>query len=274
MVSSFLTFLPFKVEYTYEGDCMIYIDLVVIINLFMNYLVLLSTGIILVRMTKLKKIFLASTIGCIPLIFLFININKIPLFIINFLFGIIMSIIAFNYKDIFYTFKNVLYMYFISIFISGGLYLINTNIFPKLDNSILSFVTLIVISPLITIIYLKIIKSIKNFNSNYYQVDIYLKDKPIITLNAYLDTGNKLTSPYNGKPVILVAKKSIMYDPPKTILVPYHTIDSHSMINCFSPEKIYIHDVGVRRRVLIAIIDEVPIEDAQCILNEKLLERI
>ena len=165
-------------------------------------------------------------------------------------------------------------MYFISLFISGGIYLINTNFFPELDNSFISFIILITISPIITYTYLKSIKNIKTLNSNYYQVDIYLKDKPIITLNAYLDTGNKLFSPYNGKPIILIAQKSITYNPSKTILVPYHTINSRSMLKCFSPEKIYIHNVGVRKRVLIALINEVPIENAQCILNERLLERI
>lgn len=253
---------------------MVYIDLVVIVDLFMNYLTIITTGIILMRKTKFKKIFLSSIIGCIPLMFLFLNVNRIEVFIINFFFSIIMSIIAFKYKDIIYTLKNVLYMYFTSIFLSGGIYLININFLQQFNNKILSLAILIVISPLLTVIYSKSLKNIKNINSNYYQVDIYLKGKPMITINTYLDTGNKLTDPYTGKPIILVSKNSINYNPTKTILVPYNTIDNHSMLTCFSPEKIVIHGIGIKKRVLIAQIDEIPIENAEGILNEKLLERI
>ena len=253
---------------------MIYVDLVVIIDLFMNYLVLISTGIILNRITKLKKAFLSSVIGCIPIIFIFINTNKIILFARSILFAIMMSWISFSYKDIIYTLRNVLYMYFISIFLAGGIYLINTNFFPKINSNIFSFVILITISPILSIIYIKSIKKIKIINSNYYKVDIYLKDKPVMRLNGYLDTGNKLVDPYTGKPIILVSKKNITYQPKKFILVPYNTIDNEGILCCFRPEKLYIHGVGERTKVLIGIINEVKIENAECILNERLIERI
>ena len=95
---------------------MIYIDLLIIMDLILNYIVLLSTGILLNRLTKLKKVFLSSVIGTIPLVFLFLSISNILLFIITFIFAFIMSIISYNYKDIIYTFKNIFYMYLISIF--------------------------------------------------------------------------------------------------------------------------------------------------------------
>ena len=185
-----------------------------------------------------------------------------------------MSIIAFGYKDIIYTLKNVIYMYFISIFLAGSLYLVNTNILPNIDNYLLNFIILLILSPIITFFYLKNLKNIKNINSNYYEVDIYLKDKPVITINAYLDTGNKLIDPYTFKPIILVSKKVLDYIPNKYVFVPYNTIDSSGMLKCFSPEKIYIHNIGNRKKVLIGIIDDVKIENAMGILNQKLIERI
>lgn len=253
---------------------MVYVDLLVIEDLFLNYIVLLGTSILLNRTTNLKKIFLSSVIGLIPLVFLFTNLNKITVFIINFLFSIPMSLIAFKFKDILYTIKNILYMYFISIFLAGSLYLINTNFLPDINSYILNVLILLILSPIITYIYLKSLSKIKNINSNYYHVDIYLKDKPKITLNGYLDTGNKLIDPYTFKPIILVSKKIINYSPSKYIFVPYNTIDSEGIIKCFKPEKIYIDKVGYRTKVLIGLIDSVNIEGADCILNQKLIERI
>ena len=241
---------------------MIYVDLLVIEDLILNYVIIISTGI------------LSSVIGTIPLIFLFLNINNICIFLLIFLFSFIMSVIAFNYNDIIYTIKNIIYMYSISIFLAGSIYLINTNLLPQINNNLLNFIILVVLSPIITYIYIKIIKKLKNNYSNYYMIDIYLKDKPKITLNAFLDTGNKLIDPYTHKPIILVSRSNIDITNEKTILVPYNTIDNHSLLTCVFPNKIFIHKIGYCRKCLIGIIDRVGIEGANCILNQEVLERI
>ena len=104
-------------------------------------------------------------------------------------------------------------------------------------------------------------------------MDIYFKDKPKITINGFLDTGNFLKDPYSHKPIILVSKNLVNITNEKVILVPYHTIDNQSIIKCFSPQKIHIDKIGDRNKVLLGLIDNINIEGADCILNKKLLER-
>lgn len=253
---------------------MVYVDLLIIEDLFLNYIILLGTDLLLKRITKFKKLFLSSVIGLIPLVFLFTNISNQLINIITFLFSIIMSIIAFKYKNILYTIKNIIYMYFISIFLAGSIYLINTNFLPNINNYLLKIIILLLLSPIITYIYINSLNKIKIINSNYYLVDIYLKDKPKITLNAYLDTGNKLIDPYTFKPIILVNKNHFSYNPDKYLIVPYNTIDNEGIIKCFKPEKIYINKVGYRKNVLIGLVDNLNIEGTDCLLNQKLIERI
>lgn len=250
---------------------MIYVDLLVIQDLLMNYIILITTGILLNRITKFKKLFLSSVIGTIPLILLFINTSKLIVFAINFFFSIIMSIISYKYKDIIYTLKNTFYMHINSIFVAGSLYFINTSFLPRMNSYFSNTTILTLLSPLITYIYLKSISNLKINYSNYYKIDIYLKDKPKITITSFLDTGNKLKDPYTNKPIILISQKLININNEKIILVPYNTIDSHGLLKCFSPEKIYIHKIGYRKNVLIGIIAEVGIEGADCILNQKIL---
>ena len=185
-----------------------------------------------------------------------------------------MSLIAYGYSDIKYTIKNTIYMYFISIFLAGTIYLITTKFMSNINNQLSCIIILIVISPIISFFYIKSLKKIKNINSNYYYLDIYLKDLPTVTLTAYLDTGNKLIDPYMHYPIILVSTKYLSYKPSKTILVPYNTIDSHGLLSCFKPDKVYIHNIGYRKKILIGLINEVGIEGAECILNQELLERI
>ena len=253
---------------------MIYIDILVIEDIILNYITLLGTGILLNRITNIKRILISSIIGIVPVAFLLTSTGKLMLNIINFLILIVISIISFDYKNIIYTFKNILYIYFISIFLAGSIYLINTNYLPKINSDILKITIYILISVISTYIYIKNLKKLTQNNSTYYKIDIYLKDEPKVTLMSFLDTGNKLMDPYSKKPIILVSKNKINISNKKTILVPYNTIDNHGLIKCFSPEKIYIDKVGYKKRLLIGLIDKVNIENADCIMNEKLLERI
>ena len=253
---------------------MVYIDLLVIQDLIYNYVILLGVSILLTRITNLKKIFLSSTIGTIPLIFLFLNVNNIIMSFISLFFSIIMSIISFSYKDILYTIKNIFYMYTTSIFIAGSINLINVNLLPTTNNYLLTVIILIIISPIITYIYIKSISKFKNNYSNYYKVDIYLKEEKKITVTAFLDTGNKLIDPYKRRPIILINKSLIDTQNKKIILVPYNTVNNSDLLKCIIPKKIFIHNIGYRTNFLIGLMDEVNIEGVDCILNQKLLERI
>ena len=253
---------------------MVYVDLLVIQDLIYNYVILLGISLLLTRITNIKKIFLSSAIGTIPLIFLFINISNQLNFFISFIFSIIMSLITFSYKDIIYTIKNIFYMYSISIFLAGGINLINVNLLPNIDNLILNVIILIILAPIITYIYIKSINNYKNNYSNYYKVDIYINDDEKLTLSAFLDTGNKLIDPYKHRPIILINKKLIETKDKKILLVPYNTINTNDLLKCIIPKQIYIHNIGYKTNFLIGLMDEITIDGVDCVLNQKLLERI
>lgn len=252
---------------------MVYVDLLVIQDLIYNYVILVSVGILLTRVTKIKKLFLSSTIGTIPLIFLFTNINKPLIFFLTFIFSIIMSITAFSYKDIIYTLKNLFYMYTTSIFIAGSINLINTNFLPNIDSYLLNVIILIILAPITTSIYISSSKKIKNNYSNYYKVDIYLKEQDKLTITAFLDTGNKLIDPYKRRPIILINKALITTQNSKILLVPYNTVNNNDLLKCIVPNKIFIHNIGYRTNFLIGLMDEINIEGVDCILNPKLIEK-
>ena len=253
---------------------MVYVDLLVIQDLIYNYVILLSVSLLLTRITEIKKIFLSSVIGTIPLIFLYLNINNNLNFLITVLFSIIMSIITFSYKDIIYTLKNVIYMYLISIFIAGGINLININFLPNIDSYLLNVIILILIAPILTLIYIKSITEFKNNYSNYYKVDIYIDDSEKITVTAFLDTGNKLIDPYKHRPIIILNKSLIDISNKKILLVPYNTVNTNDLLKCIIPKKIFIHNIGYKKNFLIGLMDEINIDGVECILNPKLIERM
>ena len=96
----------------------------------------------------------------------------------------------------------------------------------------------------------------------------------ILTLTAFLDTGNKLIDPYKGRPIILIKKSLINTNNKKILLVPYNTLNNNDLLKCIVPTKIFIHNIGYKTNFLIGLMDGVNIEGVDCILNPKLLERI
>lgn len=238
----------------------------------------MTVSIILKRNISIFRIILGALLGALSIFILFININSIELFIIKVLISILMCLVAFKYKDIKYTLTNISYLYMISIILGGFLYLLNIEFSYKNNGLIffhknlsVNYYLLLLISPVIIYLYIRQSLKLKMNYSNYYKVDIYLKNKKVLKLNGYLDTGNKLYDQYKNRPIILVYSKFLNYDYQDLILVPYETLNNRGIIKCFKPNKIVINDV-VYQDVLVGISKEkFKIDGIDCILHRDLI---
>lgn len=259
----------------------VYIEVVIIINFIIDFILLFGVCLILRRQTNLKRLILSSVIGSLTIISMFYNISGLLLFIIKLFTSLIMVIICCKFKSMKYTIKNIFYLYTLSIILGGTIYLISIEIISKykelsfLSNGVyINLIILLIFSPLIIYIYIKQIKQIKNTYSNYYNIDIYLKDKTKTSLTGYLDTGNHLTDPYKNRPIILVNKDKIKINYDNFLLVPYDSLNNHGLLKCIIPDKIYIDNVGIKTNFLIGISeDTINIEGVDCILHSSLMER-
>lgn len=259
----------------------VYIEVVLLINFIIDFILLFGVCLILRRQTNLKKLIVSSLVGSITMLCMFYNIDGLLLFIIKLFTSVIMVIICCGFKGIKYTLKNMFYLYTLSIILGGGIYLIGIEIISKyhelnfLSNGVyLNFIVLLIFSPLIIFVYVRQIKQIKNTYSNYYNIDIYLKDNTKTSLTGYLDTGNHLIDPYKNRPIILVNKDKIKFSYDNILLVPYDTLNNHGLLKCIIPDKIYIDNVGIKTNFLIGISEEkINIEGVDCILHTSLMER-
>lgn len=259
----------------------IYIELVILINFIIDFILLFGICILLRRQTNLKRLILSSLVGSITIIVNYYNISNYYLLFIKIFISLIMVIICFKYKNIKYTFKNLFYLYTLSIFLGGSMYLVSTSIIQKyselsfLKNGVYSnLFVLVILSPLIIFIYVKEFKNIKTKYNNYYNIDIYFKDKSKTSLTGYLDTGNHLTDPYKNRPIILVNKSKIKFNYDNILLVPYDSLNNHGLLKCIIPDKIYIDSIGIKTNFLIGISEEdIKIEGVDCILHSSLMEK-
>lgn len=239
----------------------IYIDLVCLLNVFLDFILLMSVSITLTRNTKLKRIILGSLIGGASTLLLFININNVILFLFKIILGIIMTLVTFGYKDIRYTFNNLFYLLTISFSVGGVMYLF-------LDKKIYNYLFLIIGFLIVCFIYVKQSKKLKNNYNNYYHIDLYLKNKKI-SLTGYLDTGNKLYDNYKHRPIILTDKK-IEYDLEDIIYVPYVSLNSESILKCIKIDKIVINNHIFKNYLLGLSNRKFRIDGVNCLLHSKM----
>ena len=238
-----------------------YIDLFFIFNVIMDYIIIMSTSILLKRRTNHIRMILSSLIGGISSLVLFTSLNKIVIEIVSI---VIMVLISFGYKGIRYLINNILYMYILSTLLGGIIYLFNI----KVSNSIfLTYLIIIVISIEIMILYIKENKKMRSIYNNYYKVDIYFKDREKLSLIGFVDTGNNLYDPYKKRPVIIVHNKYIKED--KYILVPYHTINGNGLLKCIKPDIIFIDGIGYKGNVLIGFSDSFNFGDGVDVILHK-----
>ena len=233
--------------YDLIGDAMkVYYDLVLILNIVFDFLLLLTTSIVLKRNVKWYRLVLGSLIGGISTFALFIDIGSVGLFLLKFLISVGMVLVVFSFKDIKYFFNNLLYLYVCSIVLGGFLYLLNVEFGYKHEGLVffhnglsINVIVLIIFSPVILYIYIRQCKKLKLNYNNYYKVNLWYHNKEY-KFNAFLDTGNKLYDPYKKRPIILINTKKIKFRYEDSILVPYKTASGNSILKCLVADKIVI----------------------------------
>jgi len=253
----------------------LYLDLIFFINIWFDFLLLLSVSILLKRNTKFKRIIFGSLFGGLTILILFIDLNSIELFIYKIIISILMIIITFSYKNIKYTLINLGYFYLTSIILGGGMYLLNDTFSYKSKGMLLysngfevNYIVLVLLSPLIIIFYIKNSLNLKNNYSNYHSVDILYKNK-LYHLNGYLDTGNNLYDIYKGRGVILI-KCNISYKEENIIYVPYVSLNHEGVVKCLKPDRLYVDKVLFDNYLIGISDDDFKIDGIDCILHSKM----
>ena len=107
----------------------IYVDLIFFLNFMFDFILLITTNIVLKRKSSLKRITLGSLIGSLTIIVLFVPLTTLSLFILKILLSISIMLITFGYKDLKYTLTNLFYFYI--LFITNTLVYLLIEIQPR-----------------------------------------------------------------------------------------------------------------------------------------------
>ena len=247
----------------------IYVDGLLFLNFFFDFLLLLSVSIILKRNVSIFRVMIGAFIGSLTILILFFKITSFELFLIKVYLSIIMCLVSFGYKDLKYTLKNILFLYLVSIILGGFLYMINIEFGYKnkglvfINNEFsLNVIFLIIFSPIVLYIYVKEMKNYKAKIGNYYKVNIYI-GKKVLNLNGYLDTGNTLK--YKGRLVILTNIKNSFKN--KIYMIPYMGASGYGVLECIRVRKVEVLDLGVFEDVYLGFSKTLNLKEADVLLN-------
>lgn len=247
----------------------LYLDVIFIINIWFDFLILLCVSLLLKRNIKFKRIIFGSLFGSLTFFLLFLKLNSSLLILYKLIISILICIITFSFKNLKYTFNNLLYFYLVSIILGGGIYLLNNSFKNILTlNSSLNYLILLIISPIIIFIYLSQTKNFRNNYSNYHKVDILYKNK-LYHLNGYLDTGNNLFDPYKKRKIILV-KLNIKYDDTSIIYTPYESLNNVGVIKCLKVDKLFVDKKEFNNYLIGLSNDNFRIDGIDCILHNSM----
>ena len=247
----------------------VYVDLVFILNVWLDFIIVLAVSFILKKDTSIIRILLSSIVGSFSIFFLFIELNNLELFLFKFLVSLFIILIAFRFRSLNSFCEELIYFYMVSIILGGFITIIKDYV--KCNSFVSNFILLSIVTPIILYFYYKKVKKINNHYNNLYNVDLYYKNN-IYKFKAFLDTGNRLYDQYRRRPIVLIYTNEIKYDYTKGILVPFETANGSSVIRCLEADKIIINNEIVRKKVIFGLSTEkFNITDVDMILHNDLI---
>ena len=271
----------------------VYIDVLIAVNIIVDYFLLLLAGRFLNLKPKSSRVIISAIVGGLFSIYIFFpHISAFVDAIYKLLTCILMSFIAFGYKNI-KTFTRCTCVLFAVSFIYGGVMLALVNIVPLkvllVYNSVVYYdispITLIIFTGIfyITAILLKSILKKNNPLAKTCVIEISfngLESK----FDAIFDTGNSAKDIISGSDVLIVDKKSVgalikgePRDFPKAYrLIPVSTVSGTKLLEAVRCEKakLYLNDKKLILNKPILAISETSLDkEYSVLLNPELLTK-
>ena len=206
----------------------IYLDIVFVENMLMNYIIIFACGIVVRQEVKKVRVLIGSLIGAVYTIVMYLNI--IPLysnFFMKMALSIVIVYVAFGPSSFRKLIKNLVIFYLVSFVFGGCVFALMYFIEPQLvqiKNGVFVGayplkVALIggVIAFVVVQVSFKIVKTKLSKRDMIYEIEVMINGKAG-KVKGLLDTGNLLKEPITGIPVVVVEHTSLFSILPDEIL--------------------------------------------------------
>lgn len=283
----------------------IYIDILIAVNLFINYILLLLTAKFLSLKWKSTRLIFGEILsGLYSLYILFPEINLFVSIVIKFMMALTIVWCVFGFKNIKSFIKITACFYTINFLFSGmmfGMWMLFRPNSMEMNNGIIYFdisPVVLIVSTIISYFIIEIFYRITGktpVKNSFYEVKINIENSPV-KLRAKVDTGNILREPFSNLPVIIVRKSTAEKIIPKKLLnllnnyftnntyditnyefkypvrmVPFRTVAGNGVLPAFKPKSI-INSEGISKEAYIAICSDSTLsEEIGALINPELI---
>ena len=260
----------------------IYLDVLIGVNVYINYLLLVLTARFAACRQVRGRIVLGALVGALSSCTILLDIpSKLLSALIKIITAVLMTIISFEIKSHRTLIKLILILTAVTFGFAGAMIGIK-NIMSTNNIAVSNFSVYLDISPvylilltLVCYVLLSLYSKLtarKNRQNSICRLTINNQGKSV-TLDALLDTGNTLTEPFSGLPVVVVSEKSIYHllpgevkgfdvsapSPTKNVrLIPFTSVGGEGLLRGFMPDSITVESEGREsstRNVYIAVSD-------------------
>ena len=281
----------------------IYVDVLFVLNLFLNYFLLLITArLSFQKISRIRFVF-GSVVGALyATIIFFLKVPFLILFLSKFSVALLITYISFTPKNVRILFHLGLIFLIIAILFGGVCYFIN-SVFSPVNMAVKNFTVYFNFSPVL-LIFLTIIVYIAITLLERFSNSMFLKESNYTvtishnfkncTLQGFMDNGNNLLDYFTNTPIVVCSfsniehlfsseerdlfknfslEKAVDYDK-KVRIVTVNTVASSGILPAFIPESFTLCSGNKRHsvdNVLIAVSNESSLANKPVILNPKLL---
>lgn len=278
----------------------VYADVLIVLNLFVNFFILQLTCRICKETYRFIRLIFAALVGAIFSLYIFLPKTGI---VTETMFRIMVSalivLLGFGFDSIKSFIRRIGVFFVVSFLYAGGMLGIWT-VFKPNNLAINNGIVYVDISPTVlisTTLFVYVILSIIRFFAKKQAYEgkrcrlkiTYKNSETEIT--ALVDTGHSLVDPISGSQVIIVEKsvaeqlnlKAPCYalatkgDLPEGFrVIPYSSVGGHGLLSAFTPDRIEIKNKGEFRKIkdtVIAISKEPLGEDYKGIVNPETLSK-
>ncbi|MBR3789520.1 MAG: sigma-E processing peptidase SpoIIGA [Clostridia bacterium] len=286
----------------------IYLDVLIAVNIFVTYILIVCTRVIVKQDTKKWGMMFATIFGGAASLIIFWEEMPLAFSIIyKILVGVIISYSAFLPREKKMFLKTTLAFFFVNFIFGGVMYFveitIGTNNLMYINGTVYFDVSVLFLVSMTLICYGLLLVGDYFFKkraseNTLYDVLLYFRNESV-SLKALYDTGNHLTDGLDSKPVIIVELKELLKflnsneieffmsgnlsdNVPETIksafrVIPCSSVTGNCVLKGFIPEKIEIitKDYKYETTFLVVAVSREGIQSGEynCILNADIFER-
>lgn len=272
----------------------IYVDVLIVLNIYVNYFLIKATAKITRFKLKNVRCIIASVYGSLfSLAILLPCINTFFNIIIKAFAAATIILIAFGKNKLNRSMVYITVFFIINFICAGIMYGIYSWFKPEfmhfnnsyfyIDFSLIILIASTAILYFFTCFVRRIYDQTSFENGNYKVVIKY--NGNIIKLNGLADTGNSLVDFFSGLPVVVCSKSdiSLLFDnqykileenklPKGFRLIPCSTINNNGVIPIFEPDEIIIIDNSNKKQNVVEAMIGIALKKTEAIFNPKLIK--